>query len=71
VLNINNADLPFCALGHETKDCTELRVKNLARVADMTPAEAIAKLKAASDERDLDDFREVGRSTSADNEASC
>lgn len=41
------------------KDCKENRQLDMSGVADMTTEEAWAKLKQASDDRDLDDFREV------------
>ncbi|CAG8193498.1 unnamed protein product [Penicillium olsonii] len=47
------------AEGHKTIECTEKRKFDLNHVADMLPMEAWAAMKKASDERDLDDFREV------------
>lgn len=40
-------------------ECKENRKFDLNRVADMLPHEGWAAMKKASDERDLDDFREV------------
>ncbi|CAG8027130.1 unnamed protein product [Penicillium salamii] len=45
--------------GHKTIECTEKRKFDLNHVADMLPVEAWAAMKKASDERDLDDFREA------------
>jgi hypothetical protein len=45
--------------GHKTMECTENRKFDLNFVADMLPQEGWAAMKKASDERDLDDFREV------------
>ncbi|KAJ5345040.1 hypothetical protein N7452_003044 [Penicillium brevicompactum] len=45
--------------GHKTIECTENRKFDLNHVADMLPVEAWAAMKKASDERDLDDFREA------------
>lgn len=47
------------AEGHKTMECKENRKFDLNRVADMLPHEGWAAMKNASDERDLDDFREV------------
>lgn len=47
------------AEGHKTMECKENRKFDLNRVADMLPHEGWAAMKKASDERDLDDFREV------------
>lgn len=46
--------------GHKTMDCKENRRFNLNHIPDKLPEEAWAILKKASDERDLEDFREVG-----------
>lgn len=48
--------------GHKTMDCKENRRFDLNHIPDKLPEEAWAILKKASDERDLEDFREV-RST--------
>lgn len=40
-------------------DCKENRKFDLNGIADRLPEEAWATLKKASDERDLEDFREV------------
>jgi hypothetical protein len=45
--------------GHETLECTNAKVINLDHVADMSPDEAWALLKTASDEKDLDDFKDA------------
>ncbi|CAG8036861.1 unnamed protein product [Penicillium salamii] len=45
--------------GHRTIECTEKRKFDLNHVADMLPVEAWAAMKKASDEKDLDDFREA------------
>lgn len=47
------------AQGHKTIECTDNRKFDLNFVADMLPHEGWAAMKKASDERDLDDFREV------------
>ncbi|KAJ5779660.1 transcriptional regulator family: Zinc finger CCHC-type [Penicillium paradoxum] len=47
------------AQGHKTIECTGNRKFDLNFVADKLPHEAWAAMKKASDERDLDDFREV------------
>ncbi|EKV07127.1 Zinc knuckle transcription factor (CnjB), putative [Penicillium digitatum PHI26] len=47
------------AQGHKTMECKENRKFDLNLVADMLPHEAWAAMKKASDERDLDDFREA------------
>ncbi|KAJ5848472.1 hypothetical protein N7455_012429 [Penicillium solitum] len=47
------------AEGHKTMECKENRKFDLNRVADMLPHEGWAAMKKASDERDLDDFREA------------
>ncbi|KAJ9241347.1 transcriptional regulator family: Zinc finger, CCHC-type [Paecilomyces variotii] len=44
--------------GHLAKDCTEHRKFDLNDIPDKTPEEAWAVLKKASDEQDLEDFRE-------------
>lgn len=54
---MDRANFAWAISGHETKDCTDKRTFNLTRVADKTPEEAIAMMKAASDDMDLDDFR--------------
>lgn len=46
--------------GHKTIECTENRKFDLNDIPDKLPEEAWAALKKASDERDLEDFREVG-----------
>ena len=46
--------------GHKTMDCKENRRFDLNHIPDKLPEEAWAILKKASDERDLEDFREVG-----------
>lgn len=46
-------------IGHRTIECTENRKFDLNNVPDKLPEEAWAVLKKASDERDLEDFREV------------
>ncbi|KMU75952.1 hypothetical protein CISG_05437 [Coccidioides immitis RMSCC 3703] len=45
--------------GHKTKDCTENRKFDQHDIPDKMPEEAWAILKKASDERDLEDFREA------------
>lgn len=45
--------------GHKTMDCKENRKFDLNHIPDKLPEEAWAFLKAASDEKDLEDFREV------------
>ncbi|KAJ6135334.1 zinc knuckle transcription factor [Penicillium capsulatum] len=45
--------------GHLAKDCTVNRKFDLNDVADKLPEEAWAMMKKASDERDIDDFREA------------
>ncbi|KMP00527.1 hypothetical protein CIRG_00669 [Coccidioides immitis RMSCC 2394] len=45
--------------GHKTKDCTENRKFDQHDIPDKMPEEAWAILKKASDERDLEDFREI------------
>ncbi|OQE96734.1 hypothetical protein PENNAL_c0001G00878 [Penicillium nalgiovense] len=47
------------AEGHKTMECKENRKFDLNLVADMLPHEAWAAMKKASDERDLDDFRDA------------
>ncbi|KAJ5781731.1 transcriptional regulator family: Zinc finger CCHC-type [Penicillium psychrosexuale] len=47
------------AQGHKTMECKENRKFDLNLVADMLPQEGWAAMKKASDERDLDDFREA------------
>ncbi|GAT26981.1 zinc knuckle transcription factor [Aspergillus luchuensis] len=44
--------------GHKTMDCKENRRFDLNHIPDKLPEEAWAILKKASDERDLEDFRE-------------
>lgn len=44
--------------GHKTMDCKENRKFDLNHIPDKLPEEAWAFLKAASDEKDLEDFRE-------------
>ncbi|GFF62378.1 DNA-binding protein HEXBP [Aspergillus lentulus] len=44
--------------GHKTIECTENRKFDLNDIPDKLPEEAWAALKKASDERDLEDFRE-------------
>ncbi|KAI9932844.1 hypothetical protein MW887_009096 [Aspergillus wentii] len=44
--------------GHKTLDCTENRKFDLNNIPDKLPEEAWAVLKKASDEKDLEDFRE-------------
>ena len=45
--------------GHLARDCKNNRTFDLSHVADMLPEEAWAMMKKASDEKDMDDFREV------------
>ncbi|GLI76525.1 hypothetical protein PoHVEF18_004798 [Penicillium ochrochloron] len=45
--------------GHLAKDCKENRKFDLGHIADHLPEEAWAMLKTASDEKDMDDFREA------------
>lgn len=47
-------------LGHLTAECKANRVLDTSFVADMTAEDAWETLKKADEERDLDDFREVG-----------
>lgn len=44
-------------------ECTENRKFDLNSVPDKLPEEAWAALKKASDEKDLEEFREVGKSS--------
>ncbi|RMZ84299.1 hypothetical protein DV738_g719, partial [Chaetothyriales sp. CBS 135597] len=44
--------------GHETIECKNAKVIDTSKVPDMTEDEAWAMLKKASDEKDLDDFRD-------------
>lgn len=46
-------------IGHLAKDCKENRKFDLSHIADRLPEEAWAMMKKASDEKDMDDFREV------------
>lgn len=45
--------------GHKTMDCTENRKLDQNDIPDKLPEEAWAMMKKASDEKDLEDFREV------------
>jgi hypothetical protein len=45
--------------GHEALDCKNKKTLNDSNVADKTEAEAWALLKSASDDRDLDDFKDA------------
>lgn len=45
--------------GHKTKDCKANRKFDLDHVADKLPEEAWDMMRKASNEKDLDDFREV------------
>jgi len=60
-LKFGSANIYIPYLGHEAKDCTERRVMDLSKIPDKTPREAVAMMEAASDARDLDDFREVSK----------
>lgn len=54
--------LTACSLweiGHKTMECTENRKFDLHDIPDKLPEEAWAILKKASDEKDLEDFRDV------------
>ncbi|KAL4911399.1 hypothetical protein BDW74DRAFT_7942 [Aspergillus multicolor] len=44
--------------GHKTADCKANRKLDLNKIPDMLPEQAWAMLKKASDDRDLEDFRE-------------
>jgi hypothetical protein len=46
-------------IGHLAKDCKENRKFDLNHIADRLPEEAWAMMKQATDEKDMDDFREV------------
>jgi hypothetical protein len=46
-------------IGHLAKDCKENRKFDLGHIADRLPEEAWTMMKKASDEKDMDDFREV------------
>ena len=48
--------------GHVTQECTNPRAMDWTGVPDKTPDEAWALLTKADEKRDLDDFRQVGRS---------
>lgn len=54
-----NSELNLCSIGHKTLDCTENRKFDLNNIPDKLPEEAWSVLKKASDEKDLEDFREV------------
>ena len=45
--------------GHTTIECKDRRVVSLSHIADKVPEDAWKDVKQASDERDLDDFKEV------------
>jgi hypothetical protein len=62
---IDSPNIASAIVGHETKDCTDKRAFNLTRIADKTPEEAIAMMKTASDDMDMDDFRDASSSTIA------
>ena len=46
-------------IGHTTADCTNKRILDRSRVADMDAEAAWAALEKADKERDLDDIRAV------------
>jgi hypothetical protein len=46
-------------IGHLAKDCKENRKFDLGHIADHLPEGAWGMMKTASDEKDMDDFREV------------
>ncbi|OGE55644.1 hypothetical protein PENARI_c004G03454 [Penicillium arizonense] len=48
-----------CLEGHKTIDCKSNRKFDLNLVADLLPEEAWARMKTASDEKDLEDFRDA------------
>ncbi|KAI9712218.1 MAG: hypothetical protein M1812_006953 [Candelaria pacifica] len=45
--------------GHKTLECKNNRALDLSGIPDKTPEEAFGMLKAADEDRDLDDFREA------------
>ena len=47
------------SIGHATIDCTENHVFDMADVLDMGPEDAWAAIKAADDDKDLDDLKAV------------
>ena len=47
--------------GHTAQECTNPRAIDWTGVPDMTPDDAWNELKRVDKERDLDDFRQVGR----------
>lgn len=47
--------------GHRTMECTENRKFDLNGIPDKLPEEAWAAMKAASDDKDLGEFREVSQ----------
>ncbi|KKY21579.1 putative zinc knuckle transcription factor [Phaeomoniella chlamydospora] len=48
-----------CKICHEAKDCENKRHMDKNHIPDKTVDEALAMLKAASEDRDLDDFKEA------------
>ena len=48
-------------IGHRTLECTENRKFDLNNIPDKLPEEAWAALKKASDQKDLEEFREVSQ----------
>ena len=56
---IQNFETDTREIGHKTMDCTENRKLDQHHIPDKLPEEAWAILKTASDERDLEDFRDV------------
>jgi len=51
-------------IGHTVKDCTKNRQFDLNNVPDKLPEEAWANMKKASDDKDIQEFREVLQSRS-------
>lgn len=58
-MNTRRAQDTDVLLGHLTKDCTENRKFDTNHIPDKCPDEAWDDIKAASAQRDLEDFREV------------
>lgn len=58
-MSIDFANWYFFETGHKTLDCKENRKLDRSQVADKSPEEAWADMKKASDERDIDDFRDA------------
>lgn len=54
-----NHVLTGLAKGHKAMECENLRKLDYSSVPDKTVEEAWADIKAASEERDVDDFRAV------------